>query len=81
MNPNLFHKIYLLVSSCYYMMVVIRRKFICGCGAIPLHYCKVCGTPYLSLEYAKECERGHISHREEGATTTPGNAVPNIIHR
>ena len=51
-------------------MVVSKRRFICGCGSIPLHYCKVCGTPYLSIEDAEECERGHMNQPAEEVTVT-----------
>jgi hypothetical protein len=78
MEP-VIHKIYLLVSSNYHLMVVIKKKFLCGLGVVPIHYCRVCGAPYISKEEAKECEGMHATHSEEGAKTTPQDDILKIL--
>lgn len=60
-------------------MVVLKRKFLCGLGAVPIHYCKVCGTPHLSREEAENCEGMHESHPEEGAKTTLKDDILKIL--
>jgi len=62
-------------------MVVSKRRFICGCGSIPLHYCKVCGTPYLSIKDAEECERGHMNRPAEGTAATHISGAARGAHR
>lgn len=60
-------------------MVDTIVKFICGMGAVHIHYCRFCGAPYLSFEETEECERMHSGHPEEGAATNQLDDAHNII--
>jgi len=55
-----------MVDIIYYYMVVIKLKFLCGDGDLPMHYCKVCGIPHLYIDEAKKCELGHVNHTHNG---------------
>jgi len=36
-----------------------KSRFLCGVGAVPLHYCRCCGVPYIDPKEAEKCEQTH----------------------
>jgi len=55
-------------------MVVIKFRFFCGEGDLPMHYCKICGIPHLCVDEATKCELRHINHAHDG------EEAPNIMN-